>query len=253
MLGFRGKTQIGYANGPISKRRLGIFLLLLVTLTTLAIWFSAYRSVLAVSIFLTFIFTLQAALRFVASFVSKPKPVDQSLPELWPIYTVLVPIFQEAHMVEELMLGLSKMDYPVDRLEIIMICEEIDPFTISMVEKFLRPPFKLVVVPKGKPQTKPRALNYAMLDAKGEFVTIYDAEDIPHPGQIKGALQAFLSEANLGAIQAPLDYMNFDDNWLTRQFSLEYSALFHVWIPFLVSVKLPFPLGGTSNHISGLM
>lgn len=252
MLGFRGKTQIGYANSPVSKRRLGIFLLLLVTLITLAIWISAYRSVLAVTVFLTFLFTLQATLRFVACFISKPKSVDLALHEVWPFYTVLVPIFQEAHMVEELMIGLSKIEYPVDRLEIMMICEEVDPFTISMVEKFLRPPFKLIVVPKGKPQTKPRALNYAMLNARGDLITIYDAEDTPHPQQLKNAAQAFREDVKLGALQAPLDYMNSDVNWLTRQFSLEYSALFHVWIPFLVSAKLPFPLGGTSNHIRRL-
>lgn len=248
-MGFRRKKKIGYANSPVSKRRLGLFFITLMALVTLGIQYSIYKSIIAVTIGLTFIFGFQAALRFVASLVSKPKTAEKTIPETWPIYTVLVPIFKEAHMVEQLMSGLSKIDYPVERLEIMMICEKIDPFTISMVEKFLHPPFKLVIVPKGTPQTKPRALNFAMLEAEGDFVTIYDAEDIPHPQQLKGAIQAFLADPNLGALQAPLDYRNSDDNWLTRQFSLEYSALFHVWIPFLVSAKLPFPLGGTSNHI----
>ena len=152
-------------------------------------------------------------------------------------------------MVEPLMRALENLDYPIKRLEILMVCEAIDPVTISAVRKNMRPPFKLIIVPKGSPQTKPRALNYAMLEAKGDLVTIYDAEDIPHPSQLKCAARTFEGDATIGALQAPLDYMNAHQNWLTRQFALEYSALFHVWIPFLVSVNLPFPLGGTSNHI----
>lgn len=248
-MGLKRKKHIGYADSPVSKRRLGVFLIILTVLVTLGIHYSAYKSIITVTIGLTCIFSFQAGLRFFASFVSKPKPAKKITPEIWPSYTVLVPIFKEAHMVKQLMSGLSKIDYPAERLEIMMICEEIDPLTISMVEKLLRPPFKLVIVPKGSPQTKPRALNHAMLQAKGEYVTIYDAEDIPHPKQLKGAVLAFIADPKLGALQAPLDYRNSDDNWLTRQFSLEYSALFHVWIPFLVSAKLPFPLGGTSNHI----
>ena len=35
--------------------------------------------------------------------------------------------------------------------------------------------FDLIVVPIGKPQTKPRALNYALQFVRGELLTIYDA------------------------------------------------------------------------------
>ena len=104
-----------------------------------------------------------------------------------------------------------------------------------------------------EPQTKPKALNVAMKYARGDIITIYDAEDIPHPSQLKAAVRAFMADIRLGAVQAPLEYFNADQNWLTRQFALEYSALFHVWNPLLDRLNLPFPLGGTSNHIRGLM
>jgi len=80
-------------------------------------------------------------------------------------------------------------------------------------------------------------------------MTIYDAEDIPHPKQLKAAIRAFNADNDLGALQAPLDYANAQVNPLTRQFGLEYAALFHVWVPFLSALGLPFPLGGTSNHM----
>jgi len=191
-----------------------------------------------------------ALIRLLASFSPKPKdhglaPLSEDLPN----YTVPVPLFHEAQMVEQLMSGLEKLRYPRSKLDIILITEAVDPFTTQAVEKALRPPFKHVIVPKGSPQTKPRALNYAMQNAQGEFVTIYDAEDRPHPDQLLAAIAAFRARPDWAAVQAPLDYYNHADNWLTRQFALEYAALFHVWVPFLVRLGLPFPLGGTSNHM----
>ena len=85
--------------------------------------------------------------------------------------------------------------------------------------------------------------------ARGEIITIYDAEDAPHPAQLKTAVRAFETHPQWGALQAPLDYFNTRDSWLAAQFGLEYAAQFHVWIPLMVRLGLPFPLGGTSNHI----
>ncbi len=41
------------------------------------------------------------------------------------------------------------------------------------------------------PRTKPKALTYALAGARGSFVTIYDAEDRPHPQQLREAYQSF--------------------------------------------------------------
>jgi len=180
------------------------------------------------------------------------KPEDYGLADIspdLPKYTVLVPLFHEVQMVEQLMAGLETLRYPADKLEVLLITEEVDPFTTAAVIDALRPPFRHIIVPKGTPQTKPRALNFALESAAGEFVTIYDAEDKPHPDQLLAAIAAFRARPDWAAVQAPLEYFNDQDNWLTRQFSLEYAALFHVWVPFLVRLNLPFPLGGTSNHM----
>lgn len=191
-----------------------------------------------------------AALRLGASVWAKPKDYGLAgLSEDLPQYTVLVPLFHEAQMVSQLMAGLERLNYPRGKLEIILITEEVDPFTSQAVAEALRPPFRHIIVPKGTPQTKPRALNAALENSEGEFVTIYDAEDRPHPNQLLAAVAAFRARPDWAAVQAPLEYFNHDDNWLTRQFTLEYAALFHVWVPFLVCLNLPFPLGGTSNHM----
>ena len=210
-------------------------------------WRKALFGGLAIIAWISCLFSL---LRLAACLSPKPKAfIAQPLRKDLPHYTVLVPLFNEANMVRGLMQALEAIEYPRERLQILLICEAVDPKTIASVRFHMRAPFELIIVPKGSPQTKPRALNYAMQFARGKFITIYDAEDQPHPKQLLTALSAFKAKPNWAALQAPLDYYNADENWLTRQFSLEYAALFHVWLPWLMRLKLPFPLGGTSNHM----
>jgi cellulose synthase/poly-beta-1,6-N-acetylglucosamine synthase-like glycosyltransferase len=104
-------------------------------------------------------------------------------------------------------------------------------------------------VPELAPRTKPRALNYALPLARGEYLVIYDAEDRPDPDQLRKAVAAFRAgPANLVCLQGRLDLYNAEETWFTRQFTIEYCALFNGLLPTLDRLDLPFPLGGTSNH-----
>jgi cellulose synthase/poly-beta-1,6-N-acetylglucosamine synthase-like glycosyltransferase len=105
-------------------------------------------------------------------------------------------------------------------------------------------------VPDRQPRTKPKALNYALQFARGDFVVVYDAEDRPQRDQLRRAWEAFRrAPPGLGCLQAQLNIYNPWDGWfLTRQFTIEYSALFDAVLPALERLRLPVPLGGTSNH-----
>lgn len=241
--------KIGYANNRAPNIVIQIISLLGLIAFGVGLFFSWSHTLLNITASIALLSVIYAALRLTACILKTPKPPENMEIDNWPFYTVLVPLFHEANMVPQLMTALSALDYPRDKLEIFMICEAIDPQTIEEVQKRVGGVFHLVIVPPGSPQTKPRALNFAMQRARGEFVTIYDAEDIPHPQQLKAAVRAFRADEKLGAVQAPLDYANANVNALTRQFGLEYAALFHVWVPFLSALNLPFPLGGTSNHM----
>jgi len=256
----KSDISLGWANKPprlIAARVIGfISVMLLVYFWGLNLaepnpldwrWTRALFGGLAFIAWVSFLFSL---LRLMACLSPKPEAfTPEVLSDDLPHYTVLVPLFNEANMVRGLMQALEAIKYPHAKLQILLICETVDPQTIARVKFHMRAPFELIIVPRGSPQTKPRALNYAMQYARGDFVTIYDAEDRPHPDQLLTALAAFKDKPNWAALQAPLDYFNANQNWLTQQFSLEYAALFHVWLPWLMRLKLPFPLGGTSNHM----
>lgn len=112
-----------------------------------------------------------------------------------------------------------------------------------------RPGREILLAPAGLPRTKPRALNVALPLVRGQFVAVFDAEDVPDPLQIKMAAQRFASAPEkLGCLQARLAIDNTGDGWLARLFAIEYAALFDVINVGFGALRLPFPLGGSSNH-----
>ena len=104
------------------------------------------------------------------------------------------------------------------------------------------------MAPSGEPQTKPRALNIALSGAQGELIVVYDAEDVPAPGQLRLAASRFAVDKDLDCLQARLAIRNHGELWLSKLFAIEYAVLFDVINPGLCALNLPIPLGGSSNH-----
>ena len=78
---------------------------------------------------------------------------------------------------------------------------------------------------------------------------MFDAEDIPEPGQLRLAAETLAaSPPDIVCLQARLAFYNVHENWLTRQFAIEYAVLFDLQLPMLAALGCAFPLGGTSNH-----
>ena len=110
------------------------------------------------------------------------------------------------------------------------------------------PLFRMIEVPDGPPRTKPKAIDYALPLARGKYLVVYDAEDVPEPGQLRLAASRFEADTGLACLQAELVPENASENALTALFAGEYAGLFGRLLPALARWGLPMPLGGTSNH-----
>jgi len=167
-----------------------------------------------------------------------------------PIYTILVPAYQEADVIGLLVTHLGQLEYPADKLDIKVLVEEDDIETIGAIESAdPGQQFELVVVPGADPRTKPKALNFGLGLARGDYVTVYDAEDEPEPLQLRRAVAAFSRlPADVACLQAKLSYSNSRQNLITRWFTVEYAMWFQLFLPGLATMNAPIPLGGTSNH-----
>jgi len=177
--------------------------------------------------------------------IEVPNLTDRDL----PAYTIIAPLYREADVAAQLVANLERLDYPRDRMQALIVLEEDDPETLAAFLALDLPDFiQVLVAPDGAPRTKPRACNIALQQATGAVVVIFDAEDAPHPQQLREAAARFAAgPATLACLQAPLR-VDPEPDFIRAQFRLEYAAQFEVMLPALARWGLPFPLGGTSNH-----
>jgi cellulose synthase/poly-beta-1,6-N-acetylglucosamine synthase-like glycosyltransferase len=167
-----------------------------------------------------------------------------------PIYTIVVALYDEASAVPGLAAALRELDYPIEKLQVIFVLEPNDGSTRdALLQLNLSAPFEILIAPDFGPRTKPKALNAALALARGTFIAVFDAEDRPARDQLHRALDAFLGNgSDIACVQARLTIDNTADGWLARLFTAEYAGQFDVLLPGLAQLRLPLPLGGSSNH-----
>lgn len=167
-----------------------------------------------------------------------------------PVYTVLVPLADEAAIVPTLVCHLAALEYPRSKLDIKLIVEADDRATRCAAELYgRRHGYSVVVVPSGGPRTKPKACNYALHFARGSYVVVFDAEDNPQADQLRRAVAAFdAAPLQTACLQGRLTIDNAGECLLSTLFSIDYDIWFSVMLPGLEYMHAPIPLGGTTNH-----
>lgn len=209
--------------------------------------------VLSVIYFVDMIFNLG----LIVKSLKTPPEIESTLDELQavpdvvlPVYSILCPLYREAHILPGFVEAIEKIEWPKEKLDVMLLLEEDDKDTIKAAYELNLPKhIRVVVVPHSFPKTKPKACNYGLSLALGEYVVIYDAEDIPDPWQLRKAFIGFRKAGDdVKCLQAKLNYFNPTDNLLTRFFTAEYSLWFDIMLVGLQSINTSLPLGGTSNH-----
>jgi glycosyltransferase XagB len=198
------------------------------------------------------IFLAAAAFRLWSAMYANPAPrrpirIDD---DKLPIYTIVCALYREARVVGDLVRSIRALDYPIEKLDVKFVLEPDDDETTRALARLnLGPPFEIIAAPRIGPRTKPKALNVGLALARGVYTVVFDAEDAPEPDQLRRAVAAFMAgDDELACLQASLTIDNTADNWLARMFTANYAGQFDVLLPGLAALRLPFPLGGSSNH-----
>ena len=167
-----------------------------------------------------------------------------------PVYTVLVPLYREGKVLDGLIKDLAGLDYPAERVQVLLLIEEDDHQTRTALGAMaLDPQFEVVLIPPGQPRTKAKACDVGLQRARGELCVVYGAADRPEPGQLRKAVAAFRSLPPwVVCVQAELQYKNPDRNLLTQCFAAEYAVNFSLFLRGLDRFRLAIPLGGSSSH-----
>lgn len=196
------------------------------------------------------LFLITKSLKFPPEFSFTQRQIKDLKDDKLPTYSVLCPLYRESRVLPQFLDSIKRLDWPKSKLDVLLLLEENDTETIKAAQDIDLPSFvRVVIVPHSQPKTKPKACNYGLAFARGEYVVIYDAEDRPDADQLKKAYLGFQnSPEKIVCLQAKLNYYNPSHNLLTRLFTAEYSLWFDVVLPGLQSINTALPLGGTSNH-----
>nr|WP_246628009.1 glycosyltransferase family 2 protein [Paenibacillus oenotherae] len=241
-----------------TRMQLGVFIAAVMILAA-GLSFQFWATLLTVNLIIQLFYFVMSMFKFTvilvgsrrgAQFRYTPEEIAQIDERELPVYTILVPMYREAQVVPHLLHNLERLDYPKAKLDVRLLIEEDDDEMRTLLAEMNLPPYYTVlIVPDGLPKTKPKACNYGLIRARGEYVVIYDAEDQPDTDQLKKVFLTFKQcPEEYACIQGKLNYFNSDQNLLTRWFTQEYSMWFELLLPGIMQLNVPIPLGGTSNH-----
>lgn len=165
--------------------------------------------------------------------------------------TILLPLKNEGEVIRQTIQAIDNQDYPKELCELIIIVENSDLYTQSVLSAIALPKTaKILLIPSLNPFTKGRALLHGLQAAKNTIITVFDAESQPEPDQFSKALSILHHDPDKYCIQSKVRISNKDQNWITRNFATEYFEWFDQFLQEQSNIGKVFGLGGNSFYIS---
>ena len=146
-------------------------------------------------------------------------PAEPPSPAEWPRVTVQLPIYNELHTAERLLITVAGLDYPRDRLEIQALDDSTDStrtLVAQVVERLHQQGIDIVhVTRQDRTGFKAGALAAGMVQVKGELIAIFDADFLPEPDFLRRVVPHF-ADPKVGCIQTRWGHVNRDTSAFTQ-------------------------------------
>ena len=165
-------------------------------------------------------------------------------------FTILLPAYHEEDVFAYTLQKVYDLNYPKKLVQVIALLREHDTGTIKVAQEKLnqlRAPNVHLLVTSDKHGGKPHQLNLGLRMAKGDIVTIFDAEDEPHPDILQVINATFLTES-VDVVQSGVQLMNHNTKWFCFLNVLEYFFWFKSALHFFARCGMT-PLGGNTVFV----
>jgi cellulose synthase/poly-beta-1,6-N-acetylglucosamine synthase-like glycosyltransferase len=132
-----------------------------------------------------------------------------------PNVSILVPVKNEQKVVGRLLDALTRLDYPRENLEVIVVEDGSKDQTLSICEGFATQHSWIKVFHRDASVGKGDALNFGFAQSTGEIIATFDADDIPEPMAITKALRYF-GDPKVGAVHGYHRTLNLQESIVAR-------------------------------------
>lgn len=143
--------------------------------------------------------------------------------EWCPPISVVVACRNEERVVEALVSHLSQLEYPDDRLQLVVVDDGSSDGTGDILDRLCEsePLLTCVHRPAGAGGGKSGALNEALGLVHGEIVVVFDADHRPHADVLLRLVRHFI-DPTVAAVQGRCVIYNGEDSPLTQLVAIEY-------------------------------
>lgn len=163
-------------------------------------------------------------------------------------FTVIIPARHEEKVIADTLRAVSRITYPKDRKEVLIVIADDDVETRKAAESSAKLYQGLctikVLVAEGKKKSKPRSLNVGLASATGDVVGVFDAEDEPHQ-DIFNVVNTLMTREDVDVVQSGVQLINVNSRWFSIHNVLEYYFWFKSFLQFFAGRGLT-PLGGNT-------
>jgi cellulose synthase/poly-beta-1,6-N-acetylglucosamine synthase-like glycosyltransferase len=146
----------------------------------------------------------------------KPWPTKVD-PNYFPTVSILVPTYNESSIISLKLLNLSRLKYPANLTEIILVDSNSSDRTVEIAKQFIqeKPQMNLKILVEKERRGKSHALDYALSQNKNEVVIVSDA-DCFWPSDLLEKAMPFLADPSVGVVGGPKIILNSNETWITR-------------------------------------
>jgi len=142
----------------------------------------------------------------------------------FPGVSILIPAHNEEKVIAYTLEAMLKLEYPPDRLDILVINDGSEDGTAAIVERFAERDsrIRLYNVAKGEGgRGKSRALNLGLKQTERDYIAVYDADNTPDPSALRYLMAELLLDSSVGAVLGKFRTVNKNRNLLTRFINIE--------------------------------
>jgi GT2 family glycosyltransferase len=174
------------------------------------------------------ILALRRLVLLVAALLPAPRPAAPATGS-FPSVTLLVAAHDEADCVERLLAAIERLDYPRDRLAVVLVDDGSGDGTGDIFTRWAAQQPHATAVRLAVRSGKPAALNHAMrVGPASDLVGVCDADHEPRPDSLQRVVAA-LADETVGAAGAFLRPVNANESLVARYAAVE------AWVTQLVT------------------
>ena len=150
---------------------------------------------------------------------SKSEKFDLSKEDETPFVTIQLPVYNELYVMERLLNNISKIQYPIDKLEIQVLDDSTDESfetTANQIKTLQKTGLDIQHITRSdRKNYKAGALKEGLKIAKGEFIAIFDADFLPQKNWLQNTIP-FFKNPEIGVVQTRWSHLNRNFSILTR-------------------------------------